>query len=226
MSHKDTLVVVPAYNEINNLESVILDLNKYFKNILIVDDGSDHSYEKILKSLDIKYVMHLVNLGQGAALHTGFTYFLSQKKFKYVVTFDGDGQNRGIDAEKMVEVIKKSDLSAVLGSRFIDKKESSQIPFSKTLILKLAKLYERIFFNVRLTDAHNGLRVLKRDIIENFILPIRNNDMNHATEISYKIFKSKCKFKEFPIRVEYKNKKSQNPINAINIAFSNLYRRL
>ena len=50
--------------------------------------------------------------------------------------------------------------------------------------------------------------------------------MNHATEISYKIFKSKCKFQEFPVKVEYENKRSQNPLNAINIAFSNLYRRL
>ena len=226
MPNKNTLVVIPVYNEINNLECVILDLLKYFNNILVVDDGSDDCYDKILNPLNIQYVKHSINLGQGAALHTGFIYFLSQKQFEYVVTFDGDGQNRGLDAKNMVDIIKESDLSAVLGSRFINNNSSSKIPFFKNIVLQLAKLYEKMFFHIELTDAHNGLRVLKRDIIENFILPIKNNDMSHATEISYKIFKSKCKFKEFPVIVEYESKRSQNPINAINIAFSNLFRRL
>ena len=90
----------------------------------------------------------------------------------------------------------------------------------------MAKLYEKMFFRIHLTDAHNGLRVLNRDVVENFIMPIQNNDMSHATEISYKIFKSKCRVEEFPVKVEYKNKRSQDPINAINIAFASLYRRL
>ena len=226
MPNKDTLVIVPVYNEIKNLENVILDLNEYFENILIVDDGSDDDYSQILKTFNIKYVKHSINLGQGAGIHTGFTYFLSQIQYEYVVTFDGDGQNSGIDAQKMVDLIRQKNLSAVLGSRFIKKSNSSKIPFFKYLILQLAKLYEKIFFNIHLSDAHNGLRVLKRDVVKNFILPIQNNDMNHATEISYKISNSKCKFEEYPVVVEYKNKRSQNPINAINIAFTNLYKRL
>ena len=79
MSNKETLILVPAYNEVENLENVILDLQKYFNNILIVDDGSYDSYDEILKSYNIFYLKHPINLGQGAALHTGFTYFLSQK---------------------------------------------------------------------------------------------------------------------------------------------------
>lgn len=226
MPNNDTLVVIPAYNEVKNLEKVILGLSEYFSNILLVDDGSDDSYDEILKAVNIKYVKHLINLGQGAALHTGLTYFLSQLNFEYVVTFDGDGQNRVLDASKMVNLIKKNKLSAVLGSRFIKNNYSSKIPFLKKIILQLAKLYESIFFKIQLTDAHNGLRVLRRDVVENFIIPIQNNDMSHATEISYKICKSKCKFCEYPVLVEYENKRSQNPINAINIVFSNLFRRL
>lgn len=226
MSNNDTLVIIPVFNESNNLEDVIKNLCKYFKNILIVDDGSDHSYDDILENHNVKYLKHSINLGQGAALHTGFTFFLLHIQFNYAVTFDGDGQNRAIDAAKMVELSKMDNLSAVLGSRFLKKNNAHKIPFFKKLILKLARFYEKIFFQINLTDAHNGLRVLNRDLVEKFILPIKNNDMNHATEISYKVFKSKCKFQEFPVKVEYENKRSQNPLNAINIAFSNLYRRL
>ena len=146
MSNKETLILVPVYNEVKNLENVILDLQKYFNNILIIDDGSDDSYDEILNSYNIFYLKHAINLGQGAALHTGLTYFLNQIQFEYVVTFDGDGQNRGIDAEKMVSLLKKNNLSAVLGSRFLKKHSSYQIPFFKKFVLILAKIYEKFFF--------------------------------------------------------------------------------
>ena len=107
MKNKDTLVVVPAFNEFQNLEGTVLDLNNYFKNILVVNDGSNDSSEYLLEQLNIRHIKHSINLGQGAALHTGFTYFLSKKKFKYVITFDGDGQNRASDAKKMLNVLKK-----------------------------------------------------------------------------------------------------------------------
>ena len=75
-----------------------------------------------------------------------------------------------------------------------------------------------------MSDAHNGLRVLKRDLVKENIYPLINFDMNHATEISYKICKSNFRFQEFPVLVEYKNKRSQSPINAINLAVKNFFK--
>ena len=99
-------------------------------------------------------------------------------------------------------------------------------PFLKQISLRLATLYERFFYSIKLTDAHNGLRVINRRFIEAHLLPIKNHDMSHATEISYKLFKFKCKLEEYPVKIKYNNKRSQNPINAINIAISNLFKPL
>ena len=223
MSTKDTLIIVPAFNEQTNLKNVINDLKSFFDNVLIIDDGSDPPSYEVVKKLGVYYSQHEINLGQGADIDTGLTFFLKNSKYKYVITFDGDGQNRAKDAKDMLKFAKKYKLNAVLGSRFKNKNDYLQIPLSKRLILSLAKIYEKIFFKVFLTDAHNGLRVMSRYIVENYILPIKNSDMGHATEISYKICKSNCDFSEYPVRVKYKNKRSQNPINAINIIFKDIF---
>ena len=226
MINSDCLVIVPAYNEAQNLAKVIEELKLFFKNILVIDDGSNDASLDIIKKLDIYYITHFVNLGQGAALDTGFNFFVNESIFNYVITFDGDGQNRAIDAKNMIDFAKKKKLSAVLGTRFKNKENSKEIPFNKKMILYLGTLYEKIFFNINLSDAHNGLRVLDKKLVKNHILPIKNFDMNHATEISYKIFKSKCNLAEYPVRVNYYNKSSQNPINAINIALKNFFKPL
>lgn len=226
MTNKDTLVVVPAYNEISNLECAINDLNIYFENILVIDDGSDDETSFLLEDLKIDYIKHPINFGQGAAIDTGLSFFLKKTKLDYLITFDGDGQLKAKDADLMIKYARENKLSAVLGSRFKNKKYSQNIPFPKKVILKMAKLYEDLFFQINFTDAHNGLRIISRKLIKEFIYPIKNYDMNHATEISYKICKSKLNYEEFPIRVDYDNKRSQNPINAINLAFKNIFYKL
>ena len=126
----------------------------------------------------------------------------------------------------MIKYAKQMNLSAVLGTRFKQKYNTKTIPFIKRCTLYLAVLYERLIFNIKLTDAHNGLRVLKKDLVKNVILPLKNFDMSHATEISYKICKFIFKYGEYPVNVEYKNKRSQSPINAINIAIKNMFKPL
>jgi len=226
MLNSDCLVIVPAYNEAQNLRKVIEELRIFFKNILVIDDGSDDGTLDIIKKLDINYITHFVNLGQGAALESGFNFFVKESLCDYVITFDGDGQNRAIDAKNMIEFAKKKKYSAVLGTRFRNKDDYRQIPLKKRIVLYLARAYEKIFFQINLSDAHNGLRVLDKKLVKNYIIPIKNFDMNHATEISYKIFKSKCNLAEYPVRVDYHNKRSQNPINAINIALKNFFKPL
>ena len=226
MLNSDCLVIVPAYNEAQNLGKVIEELRVFFDNILVIDDGSDDGTLDIIKKLDINYITHFVNLGQGAALESGFNFFVKESFCNYVITFDGDGQNRAIDAKNMIDFAKKEKLSAVLGTRFRNKKYYDEIPLKKKIILYLARAYEKLFFQINLSDAHNGLRVLDKKLVKNHIIPVKNFDMNHATEISYKIFKSKCNLAEYPVRVDYHNKRSQNPINAINIALKNFFKPL
>ena len=67
--------------------------------------------------MKVNYIKHSLNLGQGAAIESGFKFLLDNTNCSYGITFDGDGQNRAIDAEMMYKTAKKN-LDAVIGSRF------------------------------------------------------------------------------------------------------------
>ena len=94
-------LIVPFYNEGNILIKVIKELQKYFTNIICIDDGSDKKF-KIKKKLGIHLIQHPINLGQGAALQTGITFAL-EKKAKIIVTYDADGQHSCKDVLAMIK---------------------------------------------------------------------------------------------------------------------------
>ena len=73
---EDTLILIPAYNEEKNLVFVIDNLKKYFNEILVVNDGSTDDTKLTLELKKINFINHAINLGQGAALETGFNYFI------------------------------------------------------------------------------------------------------------------------------------------------------
>ena len=96
----DVLIIVPVFNENKNIISVIKDLENWFENIIIIDDGSTDNTCELIDNLGLSYVRHFLNLGQGAAIETGLQYFLDKNEYKYAITFDGDGQHRAKDAFK------------------------------------------------------------------------------------------------------------------------------
>ena len=215
----DALVIIPLYNEEELIFDVLNNINKVFKNILCINDGSTDKTLSILDSFkSISVISHCLNCGQGTTLLTGIKYFLNKTNFKYCITIDGDGQHSLEDAKNMLLHSKKHNLDAVLGSRFIDKKYAKQIPIKRIILLKIAMLFEKLFYKIQLSDAHNGLRVLKRSACLK-LQDLECAEMAHATEIAFKLQNSNLKIGEYPSRVFYsKNLKgSQTSLNSLNI---------
>tara|TARA_B100000886_G_scaffold339634_1_gene305708 strand:+ start:3697 stop:4383 length:687 start_codon:yes stop_codon:yes gene_type:complete len=222
-SFDDVLILIPVYNEDKKIQIVVDALLKYFRNILVINDGStDDTFRKLLK-YDLFLINHPLNLGQGAALDTGFEFFINNTNFEYLVTFDGDNQHNINDLIEMIKKIKVEDIHGVVGSRFIKKTSLKNVPNLRIVILILAKLYEKIFYGSKFTDAHNGLRILKRDVVQSCLMPLDNYDMSHATEISYKLSHSHFKIKEYPVTFLYHDMYPQSVLNAINLIFKNIF---
>ena len=99
----DVLVIVPAHNEATVIFDVVSGLRKTFTHVLVVDDGSGDGTAQIAESAGAEVAKHLLNLGQGGALLTGFRIASQLPRIKWVVTFDADGQHRVSDAAAMVE---------------------------------------------------------------------------------------------------------------------------
>lgn len=223
--NKDTAIIIPVYNEAKVIKSVIDEVTKQYQTVICVDDGSkDDSAQEILAS-NATLVRHPVNLGQGAALQTGIEYALQDPSLKYFVTYDADGQHSLEDVTQMLKLIKKTRVDIVLGSRFLGKTEN--ISPMKKVILKLAIIFSNKTSGLKLTDAHNGLRVFNRQVAEK--LNITMPDYSHASEIIERMAEEKFTYVEAPVTIvytEYARQKGQSIFNAVNIAFDMLIWRM
>lgn len=212
----DTWLVVPLYNEGTVIREVLTEARKTFPNIICIDDGSKDNSAQLAHEAGAVVLRHPINLGQGAALQTGFEYFSQHTDGRYVVTFDADGQHRVIDAVAMRERAERDDLSIIFGSRFLEgKAETGKL---KYFVLKTAAFVTRLQTGLKLTDAHNGLRLLRRDAVN--AIHLRQNRMAHASEIVDQLAASKLPWAEMPVHIhytEYSRSKGQSLLNSINI---------
>jgi len=216
-------VVVALYNEESVIKGVIDGLHEHFSNVVCIDDGSTDNSAEVAEKAGAIVIRHPMNLGQGAALQTGIAYCRAQEDMEYVVTFDGDGQHRVEDVLDMLSYSRRRDLAIVFGSRFLDKR--TKPGFKKKVVLKVAVLITRVVTGLQLTDAHNGLRVLRRDAVAH--VNLIQDRMSHATEIVQQLAESKLPWREFPVEVlytDYSRAKGQSILNSINILFDLIVR--
>ena len=212
----DAWLVIPLFNEATVIADVIREAREVFPHIVCVDDASTDGCGALAREAGAVVVTHPFNLGQGAALQTGVTYVLEATDAAYLVTFDADGQHRVVDAEAMVRRAREEDLAIVFGSRFLDKRTKPGL--LRRVILKGAVWLTNQQTGLRLSDAHNGLRVLRRDAAEG--LALEQNRMAHATEIVLQLSRTKLPWAEHPVHIvytDYSRAKGQSLMNSINI---------
>ena len=218
-----TWVVIPMYNEGTVVQEVVREVRETFPHVVCVDDGSTDESVDLARAAGAVVVQHPINMGQGAALQTGFAYALSDPLTTEVVTFDADGQHQVADAAGMVEKLHAEHLDVVIGSRFLD--ERTEVGRLRRLILKTAAVYTRWTSGMALTDAHNGLRAIDRGLLER--LRLKQNRMAHASELVDKIGALKVAWAEYPTHIiytDYSKAKGQSLLNSVNILFELIFR--
>jgi glycosyltransferase involved in cell wall biosynthesis len=217
IDRKRVLVIIPAFNEGKIIEDVISSVLSIGYSLVVVDDGSrDDTYSRIV-NYSCFALKHIINLGQGAALQTGFDFGLKQTNCSVFVTFDADGQHRVEDIEEMIKPILENQVDVVLGSRFLGV-DPENIPKSRWFFLKMATFLTRIISRIKVTDTHNGFRAFSRQALSQ--IDLVHNDMSHASEILSIIHNKKIKYVEVPVKIVYSKyslAKGQTLLNGINI---------
>jgi glycosyltransferase involved in cell wall biosynthesis len=193
-----TWVIVPAFHEAQVIRHSVAGLRAMFPNVVVVDDGSSDATGGEALAAGAVVLRHPLNLGQGAALQTGIQYAVARGA-EYVGTFDADGQHRVEDLAAMLRVLERESLDIVLGSRFAGRAEG--LSFARRTLLKAAVIFSNLTTGVRLTDAHNGLRVMTTAAARR--IEIHQDQMAHASELVAQIGRLGLRFKEVPVTITY-----------------------
>lgn len=211
-------VVVPAYQEAGVIGGVVAGLRRAGWRVLVVDDGSKDGTAVRAAAAGAVALRHPVNLGQGAALRTGFDFLRDDPTARYVVTFDADGQHDPGDVEALVLPLAQDRADITLGSRFLRADHTLAIPRARRGLLRAATALARWTTGLALTDTHNGLRAIRRETLRRMAL--RQDRMAHASEIHQEIRRLRLRFLEIPVHVTYSRyslTKGQRLVGAISI---------
>jgi len=216
LNKRKIFFIIPAYNEGSKIKKILMKIqNCGFTPVVIDDSSKDNTSFEVAKT-NATLIKHSINLGQGAALQTGFDFSI-MKNADMVVTFDSDGQHSLDDAKKLIEfLVMNEDYDVAIGSRFI--KKNKNIPFAKLITLKLAILFEKLVYKTNYTDAHNGLRAIRSSALKK--IQIEHNRMAHASELTNQFNRNKFKIKELPVNISYttySKNKGQKISNSLNI---------
>ena len=160
------LVMIPAYNEAENIERVVDNLIRNYPqyDYVIINDGSTDDTRKVCARRKYNMLDLPVNTGLAGAIKSGMRY-ANYHGYDYVLQLDGDGQHDPKYIEEMIEEMACTDCDIVIGSRFVQfKKEHSARMFGSRIITFIVKMTT----GKRVSDPTSGMRMFNRRMIELF----------------------------------------------------------
>lgn len=217
MRYHDVWIVIPAFNEATVIGDVVADVRSVFDHVVCVDDGSRDDTGAVALRAGAHVVPHPVNLGQGAAIQTGVEYARAQPGAAVFATFDADGQHQVKDVVRMIDRLTAEDLDIVIGTRFAHR-APDRMPALRRLVFPLIAKLSPASRKLRLTDAHNGLRVFNKTVADGLNLTMIG--MSHASEFISEIAENRWRVAEEPVEIlytEYSMTKGQPLVNGVNI---------
>lgn len=226
LPYSKTLLIIPTYNEIDNIEQMIRTLFDLYTDIhvLIIDDGSPDGTAQVVKNLQANYMaLHLLErtgkLGLGTAYVTGFKWAL-ERDYDYVFEMDCDFSHDPKAIPELLESALSNDL--VIGSRYINGIRIINWPFRRLLLSYMASIYTRLVTSIPVFDTTGGFKCFSRKALTALNLDnIISNGYIFQLELNYKVWCLGLKVKEVPI-IFYERRDGQSKM-AGGIIFEALF---
>ena len=162
------LVIIPAYNEEENILNTVSDLQTHCPDMdcLVIDDCSGDRTIRLLRECGIHYLSLPCNLGIGGGVQTGYQYAMANG-YDIAIQFDGDGQHRACFLHDLIKPIADEEADIVIGSRFITKEGFQSTGFRRFGIRFLSSV---IYFlcKIHVSDVTSGMRAVNRRFIEEY----------------------------------------------------------
>lgn len=204
---QDAIVIIPTYNEIENIEAIIdAVFNQCDEvHILVVDDNSPDKTAQKVESYQSKYSDRLFLVkrngkqGLGTAYVEGFKWCL-KRDYEFVFEMDADFSHDPKDLKRLYTVCKEDNIDLVVGSRYIKGVNVVNWPLSRVLLSYTASLYVRLITGMKVLDPTAGFVCYRRVVLETINLDqIKFIGYAFQIEMKYITYKNKFKIKEIPI---------------------------
>ena len=162
MDEQRVLIIVPAYREEKNIQSVLFELKHLAPqyDVLVIDDGSKDRTSEMCASLKCHLIKHPFNMGYGVSIQTGYKYAW-EKGYDVVVQVDGDDQHDPAFIASLLEGLNQGDADVVVGSRFLDN-PGCDWPWLRRLGIGLFSGLVGMITGQKVTDSTSGFQALNR----------------------------------------------------------------
>tara|TARA_B110000881_G_scaffold142596_1_gene125917 strand:- start:821 stop:1549 length:729 start_codon:yes stop_codon:yes gene_type:complete len=222
---KKNLVIIPTYNEKENIEKIILKVFSLAKkfDILIVDDGSPDGTASIVKNIQFKFPDSLYikertgKLGLGTAYIHGFKWAL-KNNYDYIFEMDADFSHNPDDLIKLLDACSLSNGDVSIGSRYINGVNIVNWPMSRLLMSFFASKYVKIITGMPIQDSTAGFKCYKKEVLQKINLD-KIQFVGYAFQIEMKFTAWKYGFKIIEVPVIFTDRQEGNSKMSSGIFF-------
>ena len=208
MRESDSIVIIPTYNEMENIEKIIravFGLEKSF-HILVIDDGSpDHTGDKVEELIEKEFKGSLFclhrkgKLGLGTAYITGFKWAL-EHGYEYIFEMDAEFSHDPNDLPRLYAACHDEGYDVAIGSRYVSGVNVVNWPIGRVLMSYFASQYVRLVTGFKVHDTTAGFKCYKRRVLETIPLDqVRFKGYGFQIEMKFTAYKIGFKIKEVPV---------------------------
>jgi dolichol-phosphate mannosyltransferase len=204
---QDAIVIIPTFNEIENIEEIIravFSLDKSF-DILVVDDNSPDLTSLKVKELQKEFEDRLFleirkeKSGLGTAYIHGFKWCL-ERNYNYIIEMDADFSHNPNDLERLYNTCHIDGADVSIGSRYVKGVNVVNWPMSRVLLSYLASIYVRVITGMKIHDTTAGFVCYKREVLESLDLEkIKFIGYAFQIEMKFKAYLRRFKISEIPV---------------------------
>lgn len=207
MQTSDSIVIIPTYNEKENIENIIravFGLEKVF-HILVVEDNSPDGTADIVRRMQKEFPERLFmierkgKLGLGTAYIAGFRWAI-EKKYDYIFEMDADFSHNPDDLPRLYAACHDQESDLSIGSRYVSGVNVVNWPMGRVLMSYFASKYVRIITGVKIHDTTAGFVCYRRSVLETIELDkVRFKGYAFQIEMKYTAYKCGFKITEVPV---------------------------
>lgn len=212
MQTSDSIIIIPTYNERENIENIIravFGLDKVF-HILIIEDGSPDGTAGIVKTLQQEFPERLFmierkgKLGLGTAYIAGFKWAL-KRNYEYIFEMDADFSHNPMDLPRLYKACSEEGGDVAIGSRYVSGVNVVNWPMGRVLMSYFASKYVRLITGIPVHDTTAGFKCYRRQVLETIDLD-HVRFKGYAFQIEMKFTAYKCGFKVVEVPVVFVNR--------------------